>query len=68
MKQYIALFFGWIVSLFTFWKLGEHNGKQKESIKKSHETEKMLAKAIDLRNNVDRDVDGMRKKWKRSTK
>jgi len=66
MKQYIAVFFAWIVSLFTFWKLGEHNGKQKENIKKSQEAEKNLAKATNLRNNVDSDVDGVRKKWKRS--
>ena len=68
MKQYIAIFIAWIVSLFTFWKLGENNGKNKEKLSKHSETEKTLAKAVDLRNNVDMDVNSVRKKWKRSKK
>lgn len=68
MKQYLAIFIAWLITLFAFWKMGENNGKNKEKLSKSQETEKTLAKAIDLRNNVDRDVDGVRRKWKRSKK
>ena len=66
MKSFIYIVFAWIVSLFTFWKLGEKNGKDKEKISNLQKSEKTLAKAIDLRNNVDADIDGVRKKWKRS--
>ena len=66
MKQWIALIFAWVVSLFTFWKLGERNGEKNEKLSKFKENEKTLAKAVNLRNNVDSNVDGVRKKWKRS--
>lgn len=66
MKHWIAVFLAWVFSLFTFWKLGENNGKKNEKISKLNESEKTLAKAIYLRNNVDRNIDGVRKKWKRS--
>lgn len=68
MKKWLAITFAWIVSLFTFWKLGENNGDKKAKIETLKETEKNVAKAIDLRNNVDSNVDGVRKKWKRSKK
>ena len=68
MKKWVAIAFAWIVSLFTFWKLGENNGDKKAKIETLKETEKNVAKAIDLRNNVDSNVDGVRKKWKRSKK
>lgn len=66
MKQYIAIFIAWIISLFTCWKIGENNGKKNEKISNLKKSEKTLAKATNLRNNVDSDVDGVRKKWKRS--
>lgn len=66
MKQWIAIVVAWIASLFTFWKIGESNGKKNEKLSKLQESEKVLAKAINLRNNVDSNVDVMRKKWKRS--
>ena len=62
MIEYLIILFAWIISLFAFWKLG---GKD-EKISKLQESEKTLAKANDLRNNVDRNVDSVRKKWKRS--
>lgn len=68
MKKWVAIAFAWVVSLFTFWKLGENNGDKKAKIETLKETEKNVAKAIDLRNNVDSNVDGVRKKWKRSKK
>ena len=68
MKKWVAIAFAWIVSLFTFWTLGENNGDKKAKIETLKETEKNVAKAIDLRNNVDSNVDGVRKKWKRSKK
>ena len=64
MKQWIALIFAWVVSLFTFWKLGERNGEKNEKLSNFKENEKTLAKAVNLRNNVDINVDGVRKKWK----
>lgn len=66
MKQYIAIFIAWIFSLFTFWKIGENNGKKNEKISNLKKSEKTLAKATNLRNNVDSNVDSVRKKWKRS--
>ena len=68
MKQWIAIICAWIASLFTFWKLGERDGEKNEKISKLQDAEKTLAKANSLRNNVDVDVDGVRKKWKRSKK
>ena len=66
MKQYLAIFVAWVISLFTFWKIGENNGQKNEKISNLEKSEKTLAKATNLRNNVDNDVDGVRKKWKRS--
>lgn len=68
MKQWIAIVCAWIVSLFTFWKLGEGSGKKDEKISILQESEKSVANAVDLRNNVDIDINGVRKKWKRSKK
>lgn len=68
MKKWIAIISAWIVSLFTFWKLGEGSGKKDEKISILQGNEKVVANAVDLRNNVDMDVDGVRKKWKRSKK
>lgn len=33
MKQWLAVAIAWIVSLFAFWKLGEHNETQNAKIK-----------------------------------
>ena len=68
MKKWFAIISAWIVSLFTFWKLGERSGKKDEKLSNFQETEKSVANAVDFRNNVDRDIDGVRKKWKRSKK
>lgn len=66
MKQWLSVVFAWVISLFAFWKLGVKNGKKDEKISNLQESEKALAKATHLRNNVDVNVDGVRKKWKRS--
>lgn len=66
MIQWITIAVAWVASLFAFWKLGEKNGKKNEKISNLQESEKTLAKATLLRNNVDSNVDGVRKKWKRS--
>lgn len=66
MKQWIAIISAWFLSVFVFWKLGEKNGRKDEKIETLKENEKNVAEAIDLRNNVDRNIDGLRKKWKRS--
>lgn len=68
MKQWLAIIFSWIVSLFTFWKLGEISGKKDEKLSILNESEKSVANAVNFRNNVDRDIDGVRKRWKRSKK
>lgn len=68
MKQWIAVAVAWIFSLFAFWKLGEKSGEKNEKLSKFHESEKTLAKAVDLRNNVDSNIDSVRKKWNRSKK
>ena len=68
MKQWLLIISAWIVSLFTFWKLGEKSGKKDEKISIIQESEKNVANAIKFRNNVDVDTDGVRKKWKRSKK
>ena len=68
MKQWILIIASWIVSLFTFWKLGERSGKKDEKISILQESEKSVANAVNFRNNVDVDTDGVRKKWKRSKK
>lgn len=68
MTQWIAVILAWVASLFTFWKLGEKNGEKNEKISKLQDSEKILAKATSLRNNVDVDVDSVRKKWRRSKK
>jgi len=68
MKKWITIISAWIVSLFTFWKLGKESGKKDEKISVLQGNEKVVANAVDLRNNVDMDVDGVRKKWKRSKK
>lgn len=68
MKKWLAIISAWIVSLFTFWKLGERSGKNDEKLSILHESEKSVANAVNFRNNVDRDIDGVRKKWKRSKK
>ena len=64
--SYVWLIILWSVGLFIVWKLGKNNGANDEKLSKSNESEKNLAKAVDLRNNVDRDIDGVRNKWKRS--
>lgn len=66
MKQWIAIISAWFLSSFVFWKLGEKNGIKDEKIETLKENEKNVAEAIDLRNNVDRNINGLRKKWKRS--
>ena len=68
MKQWLLIISSWIVSLFTFWKLGERSGKKDEKISILQESEKSVANAVNFRNNVDVDIDGVRKKWKRSQK
>ena len=68
MKQWITIAIAWIVSLFTFWKLGEKSGEKNEKLSKFQENEKTLAKAVNLRNNVDSNFDSVRKKWNRSKK
>lgn len=68
MKRCLYIICAWIVSLFTFWKLGERSGKKDEKISILNESEKSVANAVNFRNNVDMDIDGVRKKWKRSNK
>ena len=56
------LFFWYLLSCFTFWKMGKNNGILNERKENAEKRSKVVSFASSVRNSAD--IDGLRKKYK----